>query len=108
MIRRDPASEPYEVTQFVTEVGTRIRVLRLARGLTQADLAARADIGRLTLIAIEAGSLSTRFADVARLLWALDDVSLQAALASAAQDAAYQEAVRAHLPRFIRRTKEPK
>lgn len=103
MAKRDPDSEPLELTQFVAEVGTRIRVLRLARGLTQTDLAARADISRLTLMAVEGGALSTRFADVARLLWALDDLSLQTALASAAQDATYQEAVRAHLPRFARR-----
>ena len=105
MRSRNPSSEPYEVTQFVAEVGTRIRLLRLARGLTQADLAERADISRLTLIAIEAGALSSRFADVARLLWALDDLSLQAALGSAAQDPAYQEAVRSKLPRFASRRK---
>jgi transcriptional regulator with XRE-family HTH domain len=81
--------------------------MRLARGLTQAELAERADLGRLTLMSIEAGALSTRFADVARLLWALDDRSLQSALATAAQDAAYQEAVREKLPYFTRRKKVP-
>jgi len=106
MRRRDPSSEPYEVTQFVTEVGTRIRLLRLSRSLTQADLATRSDISRLTLMSIEAGALSTRFSDVARVLWALDDVSLQTSLASAAQDPAYQDAVRSSLPRFSRRSKE--
>ncbi len=103
MPRRNPAAEPIEVTEFVTEVGTRIRLLRLARGLTQADLAERADMSRLTLMSIEAGALSSRFSDIARLLWALDDVSLQTALAEAAKDPAYQDAVRAHLPRFKRR-----
>lgn len=106
MKRRDPTSEPIEVTQFVTEVGTRVRALRLARGMTQADLAERADISRLTLMGIEAGTLSSRFADVARLLWVLDDQSLQNALASAAQDTAYQDAVRQHLPRFASRRKK--
>lgn len=106
MSRRDPAAEPYEVTQFVAEVGARIRVMRLARGLTQAELAERSDISRLTLMSIEAGALSSRFADVARLLWALDDLSLQAALATAAQDPAFQEAARSHLPRFSSRRKK--
>jgi transcriptional regulator with XRE-family HTH domain len=107
MRRRDPEIEPDEVTQFVSEVGTRVRLMRLARGLTQAELAERADISRLTLMSIEAGALSSRFADVARLLWALDDVSLQTALATAAQDFAYQEAIRSNLPRFrFRRKKE--
>ncbi len=103
MRSRNPESEPLEVTEFVSEVGTRVRLMRLSRGLTQAELAHRADISRLTLMAIEAGTLSSRFADVARLLWALDDMSLQTALASAAQDLAYQDAVRANLPRFARR-----
>ncbi len=108
MRRRDPATEPYEVTHFVTEVGARVRLMRLARGLTQAELAERADISRLTVMAIEGGALSSRFADVARLLWAVDDVSLQSAMANAAQDPAFQEAARSHLPRFAsRRKKDP-
>jgi transcriptional regulator with XRE-family HTH domain len=106
MRRRDPATEPYEVTQFVTEVGTRVRLMRLARGLTQAELAERANISRLTLMSIEGGALSCRFVDVARILWALDDVSLQVAMASAAQDPAFQEAARANLPRFTSRRKK--
>lgn len=106
MRRRDPSSEPYEVTQFVAETGARIRLMRVARGLTQAELAERANVSRLTLMSIEAGALSSRFADVARLLWALDDQSLQAAMATAAQDPAYQEAVRDKLPRFTRRKRD--
>lgn len=98
-------SEPFEVTQFVTEVGMRLRLMRVARGLSQADLAERADVSRQTLMSIEGGALSTRFADVARLMWVLDDVGLQTALASAAQDAVYQEAARTSLPRSKRRGK---
>lgn len=103
MARKDPISEPYEVKLFVSEVGTRIRLMRTARGITQVDLAARADISRPTLGAIESGALSSRFADVARLLWALDDSGLQSALASAARDPAYQDAARAHIPGALRR-----
>lgn len=105
MTRRDPLSEPLEVTQFVSEVGLRLRLMRVARGLSQADLAERADVSRQTLMAIEGGALSTRFADVARLLWVLDDLALQTALASAAQDAVYQEAARTSLPRAKRRSR---
>jgi transcriptional regulator with XRE-family HTH domain len=103
MTKRDPLSEPLEVSQFVAEVGERIRLMRLVRGLTQADLAERADISRLTLIAIEGGALSSRFAHVARLLWALDDQALQTALANAAQDPIYQDAARARFPRSRKR-----
>lgn len=102
--KRTAETEPIELTQFVAEVGMRIRLMRLARKLTQADLAQRAELSRATLIEIEKGGLRTRFADVARLLWALDDVALQSALASAAEDPVYQEAVRASLPHFARRS----
>jgi transcriptional regulator with XRE-family HTH domain len=102
--KRLPESEPLEVTQFVGEVGARIRLMRLARRLSQAELAERAEISRATLYEIERGSLRTRFSDVARLLWALDDSSLQHALASAAEDPVYQEAARANMPRTARKT----
>ena len=49
-------------------------------------------MSRWTLMALEAGALSSRSADIARLLWALDDQALQTALASAAHDPVYQEA----------------
>ncbi|HSV36116.1 MAG TPA: helix-turn-helix transcriptional regulator [Ramlibacter sp.] len=104
--KRAPDTEPVAVTQFVAEVGVRIRLMRLARKLTQAELAERADMSRSTLIEIEKGGLRTRFADIARLLWALDDMALQSTLASAAEDPVYQEAVRANLPRFARRSSE--
>src|SRR5687767_974585 len=93
--KRVPEAEPLEVTQFVGEVGSRIRLMRLARRMSQTDLAERAELSRSTLCEIEKGSLRTRFSDIARLLWALDDASLQHALASASEDSVYQEAVRA-------------
>jgi transcriptional regulator with XRE-family HTH domain len=102
--KRLPESEPLEVTQFVGDVGARIRLMRLARRLSQAELAERAEISRATLYEIERGSLRTRFSDVARLLWALDDAALQHALASAAEDPVYQEAARANMPRTARKT----
>lgn len=101
--KRLPDSEPIEVTQFIGEVGERIRLMRLARRLTQSELAARAELSRATLYEIEKGSLRTRFSDVARLLWALDDSGLQRALASAAEDPVYQEAARRSLPKTARR-----
>jgi transcriptional regulator with XRE-family HTH domain len=101
--KRIAETEPIEVTQFVGEVGTRIRLMRLARRLTQAELAQRAELSRATLYEIEKGSLRTRFSDIARLLWALDDLGLQRALASAAEDPVYQEAARQSLLKTARR-----
>jgi len=51
-------------------VTNRIRDLREAKGMTQADLAARVDVARQTIIAVEKGrydpslSLAFRIADV--------------------------------------------
>jgi transcriptional regulator with XRE-family HTH domain len=101
--KRLPESEPLEVTRFVSEVGSRIRLMRLARRISQAELAERAELSRATLYEIEKGSLRTRFSDIARLLWALDDSALQHALASAAEDPVYQEAARASLPKTARK-----
>src|SRR6188472_855651 len=66
--KRSPDSEPLEVTRFVGEVGSRIRLMRLARRISQAELAQRAELSRATLYEIEKGSLRTRFSDIARLL----------------------------------------
>jgi transcriptional regulator with XRE-family HTH domain len=101
--KRLPDSEPLEVTQFVGEVGSRIRLMRLARRLSQTELAQRAELSRATLYEIEKGSLRTRFSDIARLLWALDDAGLQRTLATAAEDPVYQEAARNSLPKTARR-----
>jgi transcriptional regulator with XRE-family HTH domain len=101
--KRLPDSEPLEVTQFVGEVGSRIRLMRLARRLSQTELAQRAELSRATLYEIERGSLRTRFSDIARLLWALDDAGLQRTLATAAEDPVYQEAARNSLPKTARR-----
>jgi transcriptional regulator with XRE-family HTH domain len=101
--KRLAESEPIEVTQFIAEVGSRIRLMRLARRLSQTELAQRAELSRATLYEIEKGSLRTRFSDIARLLWALDDAALQRALASAAEDPVYQEAARQSFPKTSRR-----
>jgi transcriptional regulator with XRE-family HTH domain len=87
----------------VGEVGSRIRLMRLARRLSQTELAQRAELSRATLYEIEKGSLRTRFSDIARLLWALDDAGLQRTLATAAEDPVYQEAARNSLPKTARR-----
>lgn len=99
---RDPESEPIEVSNFVAEVGQRVKLMRLARNITQADMAERADMSRTTLNAIESGALSTRFSDVARVLWVLDDLSLQKVMSVAEADETYREAAQAALRKSAR------
>lgn len=52
-------------------IGGRIRSLRAATGLTQTELAAAAQIGRVTLARIESGEQSPRFETLAALAQAL-------------------------------------
>ena len=52
----DPASEPTEEEKaFRVEFGRRMRVLRVARGLSQEELARRTDMSRPFLGAVESG-----------------------------------------------------
>lgn len=54
------------------ELGRRLRVQRLARGLRQKDLAAASGVGEATLRRIEEGSTDARLSVLIRLLRALD------------------------------------
>jgi transcriptional regulator with XRE-family HTH domain len=98
----DPDGEPLPVTDFIFEVGDRLKAMRLARNITQADMAVRAMISRTTLAAIEAGKTTTRFVDVARVLWAMDDHGPYRALADAGADPLYPEVARAALRKSAR------
>lgn len=53
-------------------LGQQIKTRRLNRGLTQAQVAALADLTRQKVIAIEQGNLSVGMASYARVLAALD------------------------------------
>lgn len=57
---------------LTARLGEQIRQKRLNRGLTQAELAARAGLTRQKVIAVEKGSLSAGMAAYARVLAGLD------------------------------------
>lgn len=62
---------PMEVTQRTTQLGQRIRVARIRRGWSVADLAAKAGINRNTLTALEQGKPGTAVGVCFTVLWAL-------------------------------------
>lgn len=62
---------PMEVTQRIAQLGQRIRVARLRRGWSVADLAAKAGINRNTLTALEQGKPGTAIGVCFAVLWAL-------------------------------------
>ena len=69
----DPASEPTEEEKaFRVEFGRRMRVLRVARGLSQEELAQRTDMSRAFLGAVESGKHGLQVFRLLRLARALD------------------------------------
>jgi transcriptional regulator with XRE-family HTH domain len=70
---------PMEVAQRITQLGQRIRVARIRRGWSVADLAAKAGINRNTLTALEQGRPGTAIGVCIAVLWALGlDKSMEA------------------------------
>ena len=62
---------PMEVTAQVTQLGQRVRIARIRRGWSVADLASKAGINRNTLTALELGKPGTAVGVCFTVLWAL-------------------------------------
>lgn len=70
---------PIRVAEQVTQLGQRIRVARIRRGWSVADLASKSGINRNTLTALELGKPGTAIGVCFTVLWALGlDKSLDA------------------------------
>jgi transcriptional regulator with XRE-family HTH domain len=70
---------PLQVAELVTQLGRRIRVARVRRGWSVAELAAKAGINRNTLTALEQGKAGAAIGVCFTVLWALGlDATLQA------------------------------
>jgi transcriptional regulator with XRE-family HTH domain len=70
---------PLQASERVTQLGQRIRVARIRRGWSVADLASKAGVNRNTLTALERGKPGTSVGVCFTVLWALGlDKSLDA------------------------------
>ena len=70
---------PLQATEHVVQLGQRIRLARIRRGWSVADLASKAGINRNTLTALELGKPGTAIGVCVTVLWALGlDKSLEA------------------------------
>lgn len=70
---------PIESSEWAAQLGQRIRIARLRRGWSVADLASKAGINRNTLTALELGKPGTAVGVCFTVLWALGlDKSLAA------------------------------
>lgn len=62
---------PIEATERVKDLGYRVRLARTRRGMSIAELAAKAGINRNTLSALELGKLGVAIGAYITVLWAL-------------------------------------
>jgi transcriptional regulator with XRE-family HTH domain len=70
---------PLQVTERISQLGQRIRIARIRRGWSVADLADKAGINRNTLTALELGKSDTATSICMTVLWALGlDKTLEA------------------------------
>ena len=86
---------PAAVTDTITQVGHQIAAARRRRRWTQADLARKAGIARLTLHKLEAGAPGTSLAVLGAVLWAMrldQPLTTIAALESDPEGLALEEA----------------
>ncbi|MFA6015950.1 MAG: hypothetical protein WC742_12870 [Gallionellaceae bacterium] len=63
---------PIDVQTSLVNFGKKITIARRSRLLTQAELAARIDVGLNTMISIEQGSPSVQFGSYVMALWCLN------------------------------------
>ena len=62
---------PPQVTDWLVQLGQRIRIARIRRGWSVADVASKAGINRNTLAALELGKPGTSISVCFTVLWAL-------------------------------------
>lgn len=62
---------PMQVAEQVTQLGQRLRIARIRRGWSVAELASKAGINRNTLTALELGKPGTAVGVCFTVLWAL-------------------------------------
>jgi transcriptional regulator with XRE-family HTH domain len=62
---------PLQVTEQIVQLGQRIRIARIRRGWSVADLASKAGVNRNTLSALERGKPGTAVGVCYTVLWAL-------------------------------------
>ena len=62
---------PFEAADRVRELGYRVRLARVRRGMSIADLAAKAGVNRNTLNALELGKAGVALGTYVTVLWAL-------------------------------------
>lgn len=94
---------PFQVEDVLRELSSRVRVVRRARGLTQADLASKAGLSLQTMYAIEKGASTVQVGYWLSVLWALDLLGgFSEALAQLGREQGDVALLESQLPKRIR------
>lgn len=94
------STAPARVKALASALGQKLRVARKRRRLTQAELAARAGINRLTVRKVETGALQTAVGAYLAMAWALGlDKQVDGLFTSDPEGEALE---RARLPKRVR------
>ena len=84
------------------QIGAQLRTLRIARGITQSDAAARAGVSRSTAVLLEQGDESRTLSQVLRYLHALEpELTLAGLLTGTLADRPMAKSVRKTRADFI-------
>lgn len=98
----DPHDLPHEVQSVLSGLSQKVTFARKARRWTQSDLAAKAEIGLTTMVAIEKGSATVQFTHWMNVLWALDLLDILEMAARPEDDALAIALMEKRLPQRIR------
>jgi len=100
-----PTDLPFAAAQIAERLGELVSTARRARGWTQADLAAKAQVSDSTLYAAERGDARISLQHWLRLLWATDQLDRLAEAIDPAKDTPAVREMLSNLPRRVRRSR---
>lgn len=92
---------PHLAVEVAERLGILVSVARRQRLWTQADLAAKAEVGLTTLAAIERGGLQVQLGHWLKVLWAVDQLHRLAELSRPDGDATGVELMVERLPKRV-------
>jgi transcriptional regulator with XRE-family HTH domain len=96
---------PFPALRTAQQMGALVSAARRSRGWTQADLAAKADVGLSTVRGAEQGDARIALQHWLRLLWATEQLDRLAATLDPTQDEQGMRFIVAGLPRRVRRSR---
>jgi transcriptional regulator with XRE-family HTH domain len=98
---------PAQVSERVDNLGHRVRVARVRRGMSIADLAAKAGLNRNTLNALELGRPGVSLGAFVTVLWALGLDGTLEGLANPDADTHGKTLEASRRPKRVRKSRKP-